>query len=453
MQTYHLIGIGGIGMSALARVLLEQGLFVQGSDQKKSFLTDQLQKEGILVHIGHSKENLHSATIVVYSSDIKDDNVEMLEAKKIGLPLWHRSDLLRFCAQKKKPLLVTGTHGKTTSTSLLAHLLLEAGLDPSFVVGGILLDRQTNGHFGQGEYFVAEADESDGSFLTPPAFGAIVTNLENDHLAYWKKPETLDEAFALFFSQVLSLKHLFWCADDPRLKALHPLGQSFGFSEEADWKISEFQQSESGILFDLSQGKKIYSSIEVSLFGKHNALNASAVFALALSLGANESALRAALVSFSGVKRRLEWKGKVNTIELFDDYGHHPTEIQVTLSALKAKIGTKRLVVVFQPHRYTRVQELMDMFAECFGLADLVVMTDIYAAGELPIEGLFALFYQRMQKRLGLKLNYFPRAELECQTAGLLTFHDVVLTIGAGDVTHAGEGILNKAGLCLLTGQ
>lgn len=440
-------------MSALARLLFQKGFKVQGSDLKKSSLTAKLEQEGIVVYIGHAKEHVSGASAVCYSSDIKPDNVEMIEAKKRGLLLWHRSDLLAFCMEGKKPLLVTGTHGKTTTSSLLSHLLVCAKMDPSFALGGLLLDRQTNGHFGQGDYFVAEADESDGSFLKPPAFGGIVTNLENDHLAFWKEPEALDRAFALFFSQVQSPGHLFWCADDVRLQALGPPGFSYGFSEAADWKISGFSQSEKGALFDLSHGKALYPSIEVSLFGRHNALNAAASFALALSLGAEPADLLKALASFSGVKRRLEWKGALNTIEFFDDYGHHPTEIQATLSALKTKIGTRRLVVIFQPHRYTRVQELLDEFPESFEAADLVAMTDIYAAGETAIEGLFNSFRQKMEKRIGSKLSYFPRSELEEKAAGLLQPFDVVLTIGAGDVTYAGEGILNRVGVCLPVGQ
>ncbi len=452
MQRYHLIGIGGIGMSALARILVQQGFEVQGSDQKESFLIGELRQEGISVQIGHTKEALGSAAVVVYSSDIRDNNVERMEAERLGLPLLHRSELLDICMRGKKPLLVTGTHGKTTTSSLLAHLLIEANFDPAFVVGGIPLGLGTNGRWGLGEYFVAEADESDGSFLKTPAFGAIVTNLENDHLCYWKQPEVLDRAFSVFFSQVECPRHLFWCADDVRLNSLRPPGASYGFSETADWKLSGYVQMEEGLCFDLSFGAVCYPSLQVSLFGRHNALNAAAAFALALSLGAEEAALRQALISFAGVKRRLEWKKKVGTIELFDDYGHHPTEIAATLSALRAKIGDKRLVVIFQPHRYSRVQELMDLFCECFDQADLVVMTDIYAAGERPVEGILDLLQQKMKARLGTKLTYFPREKLEEAAAGLLSRFDVVLTIGAGDVTHSGEGILNKAGVCLPIG-
>ena len=380
---------------------------------------------------------------MIYSSAIAETHVEMRRAKELQLPLLHRSELLDQLMQGKKPLLVTGTHGKTTTSGLLAHVLTQAEFDPTFVVGGILTGLQTNGRAGTGDYFVAEADESDGSFLKTPSFGAIVTNLENDHLDYWKDPKDLDAAFSRFFSQVKNRQFLFWCADDHRLAALHPQGQSYGFSAEADWQIREFCQTTQGIRFHLAHGARTYFELEVSLFGKHNALNAAAVFALAMSLGAKEDLVRQALRSFSGVLRRLEFKGQTHGVQVFDDYGHHPTEIAATLSALRGKIGKKRLVAVFQPHRYTRVRDLADEFLNCFGEADEIVLTDIYSAGEEPIEGITsASFYTRMRERLGKKLHFISHANLDVGVAQMLMPHDVVLTIGAGDITRMGKSIL-----------
>ncbi|MCC6127817.1 MAG: UDP-N-acetylmuramate--L-alanine ligase [Chlamydiae bacterium] len=442
MNVYHLVGIGGIGMSALARILKQRGFIVRGSDQKNSLLIEQLEKEGIAVQIGHSPHLVEGADIVVYSSDIPKNHVEILHAKELNLPLLHRSELLHWCMQGKKPLFVTGTHGKTTTTSLLAHLLLNASFDPSFVIGGIVLALETNGVAGQGEFFVAEADESDGSFLKTKSFGAVVTNLENDHLSYWKTPAHLGEGFRQFFAQVEHPAHLFWCADDPRLNALNPPGNSYGFSESAIWRLQNLRFTENGLLWDLSHQTGAHLDLEVPLFGRHNALNASAAFALALSVGADPALLRAALRSFQGVHRRLEWKKEYKTIQLFDDYGHHPTEIAVTLSALRERVGSKRTIVVFQPHRYTRVQELLEEFCNSFELADQVILTDIYSAGEPPIEHLFSSLQSKMQQKLGSKLHYFPRDALEEKTAELLEPHDIVLTIGAGDITYAGERIL-----------
>ena len=445
MNTYHFIGLGGIGMSALARVLIEKGEKVQGSDIRSSQLLSDLEKEGAHVQIGHSAESVIQDSTVIYSTDVKDDNVEIIRARELKLPMLHRSDLLDYVMKGKKPLLVTGTHGKTTTSGLLAKVLMEAGLNPSFVVGGILLGLQTNGHFGGGEYFVAEADESDGSFLKTASFGAIVTNLENDHLDYWKEPKNLNQGFAKFFSQVQKSEHLFWCADDARLSSLKPPGQSYGFSSEAQWRIEEFAQTGKGIVFNLVNGEMSYSKIEVSLFGRHNALNAAAVFALALSLGGDETLIRQGLGSFSGVMRRLEFKGEVQKVELFDDYGHHPTEIKATIGALRERVGERRLVVVFQPHRYTRVRDLFEEFFGCFDQADEVILTDIYSAGEAPIEGITsASLYTRMREKLGSKLHFLSRLNLEMGVSQMLMPHDVVLTIGAGDVTRTGETILRQ---------
>ena len=443
-ETFHFIGLGGIGMSALARILMQRGHKVQGSDAVASPLLAQLEREGASVRIGHSPEGLQGTT-VVYSSDIKDLNVEMRKAKELKLSLLHRSDLLDLLMKGKKPLLVTGTHGKTTTTSLLATVLLEAKWEPSFVIGGILQPDNTNGQDGAGDYFVAEADESDGSFLKTESFGAIVTNLENDHLNYWVTEERLGEAFRQFLSQVKKPQHLFWCADDPALFALAPAGSSYGFSDGADLKISGYSQTERGIAFDLSYKGKTYKKIELSLLGRHNALNGAAVFGLALSLKIPETAIRSAFRSFKGASRRLELKGEAHRVQVYDDYGHHPTEIAATLLALRERIREKRLVVVFQPHRYTRVRDLFDDFLRCFSDADEVILTDIYSAGEEPIEGITtAALYTKMREKLGAKLHYLPRLHLEAGAAELLKPLDVLLTIGAGDVTRAGEPILKK---------
>lgn len=436
-MTYHFIGLGGIGMSALARILLKRGQRVQGSDLKTSPLLEALKLEGAHVTVGHSSDNIGEASAVVYSSDIKEDNVELIQAKERKLPLLHRSDLLHELMRGKKSLLVSGTHGKTTTTALLSWVLLEAGLDPSFVVGGLLQALQTNGQAGQGEFFVAEADESDGSFLKTPAFAAILTNLDNDHLDYWGSERVLELAFRQFIAQS---QHLFWCSDDPRLAALQPKGVSYGFSEGAELRLSQFRQTDAGILFDLNR----HTDVEVPLAGRHNALNAAAVFGLALSMNIPEASIRRAFRSFTGTARRLELKGEKQKVTLYDDYGHHPTEISVTIQALRDKVREKRLVVVFQPHRYTRVRDQFEGFTSCFAQADVVFMTDIYSAGEAPLDGITsAALYNRIREKLGAKLHFIPRAHLEAAVAAALKPFDVVLTIGAGDVTKAGLPILD----------
>lgn len=441
----HFIGLGGIGMSALARILLEKGSAVQGSDLRTSVLLEELAQKGALVHIGHQASHIGNATTVVYSSDVPSDNVEMQKAKELKLPILHRSDLLDRLMKGKKPLLVTGTHGKTTVTSLLASVLDAAGFSPSFVIGGIHRGWKTNSRSQKGEFFVAEADESDHSFVKTQSFGAIVTNLENDHLNYWKEQRHLDAAFVQFFAQVQAAEHLFWCGDDARLKNLSPKGISYGFEESNELQIIAFQSTEEGVRFSLEWGGKRYEDIDLSLFGRHNALNGAAVFGLALSLGASETAIRKAFASFAGTCRRLEWKGKAQGIDLYDDYGHHPTEIAVTLKALRDTIRERRLVVVFQPHRFTRVRDLLEEFAPSFAHADLVIMTEIYASNETPIASVTSsALLAKMQETIGDKLLFLPRVDLEKNVAEHVRPYDVVLTLGAGDITQSGELILRE---------
>ena len=444
-MTYHFIGMGGIGMSALARILLQQGQKVQGSDVKKSALLDQLQNEGARVQIGHDKEALREGDTVVYSTDIHPDNIELKKAQELKLTILHRSDLLDRLMQDQKPILVSGTHGKTTTTALLAATLVEANLDPTFVIGGILRSSNTNGHAGKGLYFVAEADESDGSFLKTCAFGAIVTNLEKEHLSYWKNEENLKDGFRQFFHQVKNPAHLFWCADDQGLKALHPPGISYGFSEDADCRLSNFVQTQHGVRFDLTIGHQHYRAIELALYGRHNALNGAAVFGLALSLKLGEEAIRRAFTAFGGTARRLEFIGSAQRIEFYDDYGHHPTEIAVTIRALRDRVRERRLIVLFQPHRYTRVRDLFDEFLSSFYEADELIMTDIYPAGEPPIEGITsAVLYTKLREKLGPRVRFFPRQHLESGVAALLRPGDVVLTIGAGDITMTARVLLDE---------
>jgi len=444
-MSYHFIGMGGIGMSALARVLLQQGKQVQGSDIRASALLEELQSEGAKVEIGHSGAMLQEGDLVIYSSDIQPDNAEMKKARSLQLPILHRSDLLHWLMGSQKPLLVTGTHGKTTTTALLASVLLEAGWDPSFVIGGLLRSTNTNGRAGKGDYFVAEADESDGSFLKTESFGAIVTNLEREHLNYWKTLDCLRAAFQEFFAKVQRKDCLFWCCDDPELAALSPPGVSYGFSERAEWRLSGFVAREQGVSFDLTWKNNHFSAIDLSLFGKHNAQNGAAVFALALTLGISEEAVRRAFSCFRGTARRLEFVGSAQNIEVYDDYGHHPTEIEATLSALRGHIRERRLIVLFQPHRYSRVKDLFDAFLSCFTQADELILTDIYAAGEAPQDGVSAAaLYMRLREKLGVRVRFFPRQHLENGSAALLRPGDSVITLGAGDITLAGKNLLEK---------
>ncbi len=437
-KTYHFIGIGGIGMSALARILLEEGHTVTGSDSQDGPLLKSLQKQGARVWVGHDEENVASGT-VVYSSAIRGENAEFKKSKQLGLKMLHRSDLLNNLMQEKKALQVTGTHGKTTTTFLLSHVLVEANLDPSFVIGGQARSFKTNGRRGEGVYFVAEADESDGSFLKTPSYGAIVTNCGNDHLSYWGDEKRLEEGFRTFFSKVKHREHLFWCKDDERLVSLNPPGVSYGFSVAADLQIVAFSQTVEGCIFTLRFQGKEYKEITLPLFGQHNALNAAAVFGLALSLSIDEKTICKAFDSFQGVKRRLERRGEKHGVIAFDDYAHHPTEIDTTLRAVSSLAVERRVVVLFQPHRYTRTRDFWKEFSACFSKADLVLVTDIYEAGETPIEGITA---KNLASEAGL--TYLPQENLVESVSKHLRPFDVFVTMGAGDITHLGAPILEE---------
>lgn len=441
----HFIGIGGVGMSALARILLKKGEKVSGSDIKESQRTNELKKAGAEIFIGHSEANVKKATTVVFSSDIRDDNIEMIAAKQKGIPLLHRSEMLGKLVIGYAPLLVTGTHGKTTTSSLLAHILVEANLDPSFAVGGYLNNIQTNSRFGRGHYFVAEADESDGSFLNYPGFGAIITNIEQDHMNYWKTEKALIEGFRKFADHISSKEHLFWCYDDQHLKSLKLTGPSYGFTEGADLFVENFRQVHWHMIFDLHFEGKRFENIQIPLIGAHNVLNAAAVFGLGLKLDLTEDQLRKGLVSFPGVGRRLEKKGTVGSIDIYDDYAHHPTEIFATLRALKNASHGKRIVLAFQPHRYTRTKCCLDDFADAFEYADEVVLTDVYAAQETPIPELTPdKILSRIKAGGYNKVRFVERSNLPKFLSQFLQPKDILITMGAGDITAVGPAVLSE---------
>jgi UDP-N-acetylmuramate--alanine ligase len=337
--SYHFIGIGGIGMSGLARILVERGEKVSGSDLATSYVTDALSQIGVHIYIGHAVHQVEKESTVIYSTDIRQDNPEFVTAKEMGCQILHRSDLLRQLMKDHKVLAVAGTHGKTTTTAILTHVFTVAKLDPAFAVGGVVHDLKSNSSSGGGEYFIVEADESDGTFLKYAYDGAIITNIDTDHLAHFGTWDALVEAFKHFIGNSRDPRHLFYCADDQTLPTLCTQGISYGFSDKAELKASSLRQEQWKVIFDISFQGRLFSDVEVNLTGKHNALNALAVFGLAYSLGVDEQAIREALASFHGVKRRLEKKGEARDILVLDDYAHHPTEIVVTLKGLRHADG------------------------------------------------------------------------------------------------------------------
>ena len=438
-------------MSGLARLMLNKNAEVSGSDIASSAVTDALVKAGATIFIGHSAHYVASGTTVIYSTDIKPDNPEYQAALNLKCPILHRSELLQHLMESYQGLAVAGTHGKTTTSSLLAWVLEKCGLSPSYAIGGIVPQLSSNAGQGTGKYFIAETDESDGSFANYTPYGAIVTNIDNDHMDHYKNEQALSEAFRDFIHRVRSSKHLFWCGDDASLRALQlKKGVSYGFGKNCQLHASNFRQNGWCVAFDATINGLTYKDIEVSLTGKHNALNALAVFGLALSLGMDEIAIRAALCSFGGVLRRCEKKGEANGILFLDDYAHHPTELKATLEAIRAAIGERRLIAVYQPHRYTRTQDCMGQYSGVFDQADLLFVTEIYAAREKPIPGVsHEGIIEDIKADLSARCEHASRDDIAERLCHIVRPHDVVVTLGAGDVTKISGEVLNKLALNL----
>ncbi|ADI38736.1 UDP-N-acetylmuramate--L-alanine ligase [Waddlia chondrophila 2032/99] len=435
-RAFHFIGIGGIGMSSLARILLEKGEVVSGSDLAATSMTESLCSLGAKISLGQKAENISPAQTVVFSTDIKESNPEFQAAVKLRCEMQHRCGCLLNLMKNKDVLAVGGTHGKTTSSSLLAWVLEVCGFSPSFAIGGIVANFKANGKAGEGSCFVAEADESDGTLARYRSFGAIVTNIGLDHMDHHQTEERLLNCFRTFFSKVQNEAFCFWCGDDKRLQTLNPKGVSYGFHENNRLRVDHFRQVGWTSIFDVVFDGKRFADIEVLLAGEHHALNAAAVFGLSLRLGAQESKIREALKTFKGVARRCEVKGEKNGILFLDDYAHHPTEIRATLKAIRQASPDRRIVAVFQPHRYTRTRDCMGMYGSTFHSADQVIVTDIHAAGESPIPGVEVChILSELEKNSSVKCRYLPREDLSCKLSKFLEKGDVVVTLGAGNIT------------------
>jgi UDP-N-acetylmuramate--alanine ligase len=446
-RAFHFIGIGGIGMSGLATIVLEKGSSqVSGSDLREGGCVDSLKGLGAHVVQGHDKGYLPHAATVVISTDIPLDNPELVEAKRRSQPVIHRSDLLADLMHGYEVLVVTGTHGKTTTTSLLSHVLFEAGQDPSFAVGGVLLNYGCNARHGKGAYFVAEADESDGTFLKYLYASAIITNIDTDHIAHFGSLENLEKAFSQFIKKAPLPERLFFCGDDERLRKLCPRGVSYGTGPANDLRIEHVHATEQGMVFDVRFRRRLFRSICLPLHGHHNVANAAAVFGLALTIGIPEASIRAAFVTFKGVKRRLERKESGSQCFVFDDYAHHPTEIKATIHALRHAIGERRLIAVFQPHRPSRMKHCMKELVTAFKDADAIVVTDIYLSNEhdnpeITNDKIFGLIKESHQ---GIPCSSFQRSSLVDSLFNIVRPHDVVLFLGAGDITKASDDFANR---------
>ncbi|GAB4483081.1 MAG: UDP-N-acetylmuramate--L-alanine ligase [Thermodesulfovibrionales bacterium] len=454
-RVIHFVGIGGIGMSGIAEVLRNLGYEVTGSDLKETDTTKRLRGMGIAVHIGHREENVDDAHVVVISSAVSVANPEVIAAKRKAIPVIPRAEMLAELGRLKYGILVAGAHGKTTTTSLVSTVLGAGGFDPTIVIGGKLKGLGSNARLGAGSFLVAEADESDGSFLKLSPTIAVVTNIDQEHMDYFRDLQTLKNAFLSFINKVPFYGAAFLCAENEHLgdllPSVHRRAVTYGFTERADLCALELEEGFMATSFDvLRHGEKL-GRFTVPVPGRHNVLNALAAIGVGIELTMTPEAVRDALASFSGIQRRFEFKGEANGARVYDDYGHHPTEIRATLAAARQNVRylgkDARVIVVFQPHRYTRTANLMDEFARSFRDADMLVLLDVYSAGEQPIEGVSAEKLAVMISRNGHPdVSYqADRGRALDHVAGRIRRNDLVLTLGAGDVWKFGEQLIERS--------
>jgi UDP-N-acetylmuramate--alanine ligase len=445
----HFVGIGGIGMSGIAEVLLNLGYRVSGSDMKESDITERLRKLGGEICIGHRYENITTPHVVVISSAVTKDNVEVVAAREKQVPVIPRAEMLAELMRLKYGIAIAGAHGKTTTTSLVATVLAAGGIDPTVVIGGKLNSLGTNAKLGQGEFLVAEADESDGSFLKLSPTIAVVTTIDAEHLDYYKDIDEIKDAFLAFINKVPFYGVSVLCLDQPHIQALIPSVQkryqTYGMSSQADYQAKEVSLKPLGSRFKVINHNQDLGWFELSVPGMHNINNSLAAIAVARELEIEIEIIRKALKDFSGVQRRFQIKGEVGGIIVVDDYGHHPTEVKATLAAAASGLE-RRVVVVFQPHRYTRTQHLLEEFFTAFNQADKLVVMDIYAAGEKPIPGVSGRALYEGIKKYGHKdVIYVPdKDKVADHVLDVLRKGDLMITLGAGDVWKIGEQVLNK---------
>src|SRR3989339_1404383 len=445
-KNIHFVGIGGSGMSGIAEVLLNLGFNVSGSDLKETDVTKRLRKVGAEIKIGHRKENLENSKVdvVVTSTAVTKDNPEVVAAHSQKIPVIPRAEMLAELMRLKYSIAIAGCHGKTTTTSMASLILANAGFDPTVVIGGKFNNFGTGAKLGKGEYLVAEADESDGSFLKLFPTFAVVTNIDNDHLDHYGTLENIKLAFIEFINKIPFYGCAILCNDNENLKSIIPMitrkYYTYGFNGTADFKAVNVKPTDVGSRFDVMfHGKKL-GSIKLKVPGKHNVLNALASVICGYELEIKFPKIKSALLEFSGVGRRLEKRGSYKGVVFIDDYGHHPTEIKATLSAIRSINPDKRIFVLFQPHRYSRTQLLKDEFGKVFGDADVIRILDIYAASEKPIPGISSQTIidaiAKNEKKDAGKFSDVNTVSKEIKSG------DVVITLGAGDVWKKSAEIL-----------
>jgi UDP-N-acetylmuramate--alanine ligase len=446
----HFVGIGGIGMSGIAELLLNLGYIVSGSDIQTSDITNRLKKLGGTIYKGHAKEHVGQADVVVTSSAISKGNPEIEAAEQAAIPVIPRAEMLAELMRLKYSVAIAGAHGKTSTTSIVASVLARGGLDPTVVIGGKLKSIGSNAVLGQGDFIVAEADESDGSFLKFSPTIAVVTNIDREHLDYYSDLDAIKDVFLEFLDRIPFYGLAILCLDNEPIQDLIPKMKkrytTYGMSSQADFQIRDVEFESQKSRFDIYHRGNRLGDIHLNLPGIHSVYNATASIAVGMELDIPFDDIKSALETVEGVQRRLEIKGETNGITVIDDYGHHPTEIKITLKALAENWPNRRKVVVFQPHRYTRTQALFDDFTRAFYQSDLLVVLPIYAASEDKIAGISAQALCEGIKAHGHKEVYYARDfdAAVSHLAQILEPGDILLSLGAGDVWKVGMDILNK---------
>jgi UDP-N-acetylmuramate--alanine ligase len=444
----HFVGIGGIGMSGIAEVLHAMGHAVSGSDLNETDVTRRLAGLGVKVMKGHLARHVKGADVVVKSSAVGEENPEVAAARKARIPVIPRAEMLAEVARLKYSVLVAGAHGKTSTTSLIAEIAAHAGMDPTIVIGGRLTSIGTNARLGQGEYLIAEADESDGSFLGLLPTIAVVTNIDREHLDHYKTFDRVLEAFTAFLNKVPFYGRGIVCLDCPHIQEILPRVLrpcvTYGFAAQAEYRAVDVAPEGARMAFTALRGERELGRFRVALVGRHNVLNCLAAIAAADELGIPVDASSAALDAFKGIHRRFELKGEAGGVTVFDDYGHHPTEIRATLAGARENFKG-RIVVAFQPHRFTRTQLLFDEFAGAFNDADELFVVDIYAASEKPIEGVSAArLVDAIAARGHRSARHVGRRDrVAAELRAMVRPGDMVITLGAGDIWRSGMELLD----------
>ncbi len=452
IKKIHFVGIGGIGMSGIAEILLDQGFKVSGSDKSLSEVTDRLKKLGATVFEGHKPENVSTdVDSVVYSSAVVLDNPEVLEAQRRKIPIVRRAEMLAEVMRLKYGIGIAGTHGKTTTTSMISLVLMEGGLDPTVIVGGKLSGLGgTNARLGKGEFIVVEADEFDRSFLSITPTIAVLTTLETDHLDCYRDLEDIKGAFIQFANKVPFYGFIVLCLDEPALQDIMPKMRkkkilTYGLNPQSDVQAVEIHHKNNTSTFTVVKNNVELGSITLQVPGKHNVQNSLAAISVGLELGIPFAKIKSGIEKFGGVYRRWELKGEVDGVSVYDDYAHHPTECKATLSGAKAG-WRRRVVCVFQPHLFTRTRDFYEDFGKAFLLSDVLIVTDVYPAREEPIQGVTGELIVNAAKQFGHKeVHYVPdKKGVPSFLQKIVKKGDIVITMGAGDIWKYGEEYLNQ---------